>query len=61
MADSVVDQFEALAKQLISEAWAYAGKGVYEEETDANIRRCLTANLTLQTSLQQAQIQVRRQ
>jgi len=39
MADDPVAQFETMAMNLIHEAVTYAGKGEYDAETDAAIRK----------------------
>jgi hypothetical protein len=61
MADNVVTQFRTLGMQLINEALDYAAKGVYDEQTDQNIRDVRGMTQTLLTALQVAQANVARQ
>jgi hypothetical protein len=49
---TIVDTFEDVVKQLISEAAAYAATGVEDPETSANIRRIKVLTAGLQASLQ---------
>jgi len=49
---TIVDQFEEIVKQLLSEAAAYAATGVEDPETSANIRRIKVLTAGLMASLQ---------
>jgi hypothetical protein len=55
MAD-VVTQWHELSMQLVNEAVNYAKLGVFDEETDANIRAVRVTTNILLAALQQAQI-----
>jgi hypothetical protein len=49
---NIIDQFEEIVKQLISEAAAYAATGVEDPETSANIRRIKLLTASLMGALQ---------
>lgn len=51
-----VENFETYAMQLVQEATAYAANGVFDEQTDSNIRRCMVITSVLQTALMQARL-----
>ena len=51
---TLIDQFEALSKQLVDAAIAYATKNEYSEEAADNMRRVRIINNLLMTAVQSA-------
>jgi hypothetical protein len=49
---TIVDTFEEVVKQLMSEAAAYAATGVEDPDTSANIRRIKVLTAALMAALQ---------
>ena len=51
---TLIDQFEALSRQLLDAAIDYATKNEWSEEANANMRRIRIINNLLMTAVQQA-------
>ena len=51
---TLIDQYEAIAKQLLDAAIAYATANEYSQEADANMRRVRIINGLLQAAVQSA-------